>query len=325
MDWKVFIELLNVVIWPLVVGIALFLYRKSLVSIITGLGHRVTRFSAFDVSIELAALPKPPLPWSGPNIAEGSEMTGGVANNSAFMTLFEGIEANQPWDYMIVDVKDGRFWLISRVFIFTFFLQAMRGLKCVVFVQTSGENYRRLIGISSSEAVRAVLGKAFPWMGKALENALSKNSTCYLDPTSDPSVAGNIIQSFIKERDMRLLYKPDDLIKRASNRPIPENQRPTDPIKPNEWVRLKDNDIWEHTQWLDTENPQVSDVITKSFYERDSSHYMEPPDISVEERIRALLFRKAPYIALVNSQREFKALLDRQKLAALIGETLIKE
>ena len=325
MDWKGFIELLNVVIWPLVVGIALFIYRKSLANIITGLGQRVTKLSAFEVSIELAALPAPPSPWSDPNIPESSKMTGGEVYSTTFMTLFERIGADRPWDYLIADVKDGRFWFVSRIFIFTVFLQAMRGLKCVVFVQSSGENCRRLIGISSSEAVRAALGQEFPWMEKALKNALSKHAPYFLGPTLPPSAAGVIISTFIEELDMRLRCNPDDMIKTANNCQIPENQRPTDPIKPNEWVRLGDKDIWEHTQWLDLGIRQVSEAVTKSFYERDSSHYVGSLNISTEERIRSLLFRKAPYIALVNSQREFKALLDRQRLTALIGETLIKE
>lgn len=325
MDWKTFMELLNVIIWPLVVGIALFIYRKSLANIITGLGHRVTRLSAFDISIELAALPTLPSPWSDYNIPVNSEMTGGEANNSAFMTLFEHIKADIPWDYMIIDIKDCHFWFVSRVFIFTFFLQAMRGLKCVVFVQTSDESYRRLIGISSSKAVRSALGRMFPWMEKALKNALSEHKTCFLDPELPPSTAGNIIQSFIKDRDMRLTCKPDDLTNTTSKCTIPKEQLPTDPIKPDEWVRLRDKNIWEHTYWLDFGIRQVSEAVTKSFYERDSSHYMDSPDVSNEERTRALLFRKAPYIALVNSQREFKALIDRQKLVALIGESLIKE
>lgn len=42
-----------------------------------------------------------------------------------------------------------------------------------------------------------------------------------------------------------------------------------------------------------------------------------------DERIRELLRRKSPYIALLNSRGEFKALLDRQKLAALVGEAMV--
>lgn len=303
MDWKGIMELLNVVIWPIVVGIALFLYRKSLSRFIAGLGQRVTKLSVFDVSIELAALPVPPSPWSESDIAENTKMIGGEVDSTAIMTLFESIGADKPLDYLIVDVKDGRFWFVSRVFIFTVFLQAMRGLKCVVFVQTIGENRRRLLGLASPEAVYTALRQAFPWMRTALNNALSNHGTFFLDPARSSTEAGNIIKSFM----MQLTCKPDDL------------------TKPDERVRLEGTDIWEHTHWLDFGIRQVSEAVKKSFYEQDSSHYKDSPDVSTEERTRALLFRKAPYVALVNSQHEFKALIDRQKLIAIIGETLIKE
>jgi hypothetical protein len=40
-------------------------------------------------------------------------------------------------------IKNGHFWFISRVFIFTVFLQAMRGMKCVVFVESKGIRWKR--------------------------------------------------------------------------------------------------------------------------------------------------------------------------------------
>ena len=324
MDWQILVELLSVIAWPLIVGLALFLYRKPLSTFIDGLGQRVTKVSAFEVSIELAELPTPPSPWSDPNISENSEMIGGEVDSTTLMTLFERIGANEPWDYLIVDVRDGRFWFVSRIFIFTVFLQAMRGLKCVVFVQTSGEYRRRLLGLASPGDVRTALGQAFPWLEKSLQNALSKHPPSFLAPALPPDIAGAIIRTFIEDKDMRLLCDPEELIKTPSSCQ-PDDQRPTDKIKPEEWERLGDREIWEHTYWLNLDIRQVSEAVTDSFYERDSSHYVESPEAAAEEKIRTLLFRKAPYIAVVNSQGEFRALLDRQKLAALVGDALIKQ
>ncbi len=75
--------------------------------------------------------------------------------------------------------------------------------------------------------------------------------------------------------------------------------------------------------WLDLGLRQVSKAVMRSFEEWDSSHFVETPGISNEERIRELLRRKSPYIALVNSQGEFKALLERQKLAVLVDEATV--
>ncbi len=43
------------------------------------------------------------------------------------------------------------------------------------------------------------------------------------------------------------------------------------------------------------------------------------------DRIKALLSCKAPSIAIVNSKGEFTSMLDRQKLAALVGKNLINQ
>lgn len=321
MTWEKIIELLKILTWPVVVVIALFLYRQALSKFLSGLSQRVTKLSAFKVSIELAALPSPPSPWSDPDTHEKSEMLGGDVSSTALMELFNRIGANERWDYLIVDVKHNKFWLVSRIFIFTVFLQAMRGLHCVVFVQSAGENRRRLLGLASPEAVRAALGNAFPWLERALSSALCKHSTHFLGPTLSPSEASNIISTFISEQEMRLLSNPKELIMPANTSQIPAVLQP---IKPEEWVRLGDQDIWEHTHWLDLSISQVNEAIISSFYERDSSHYIEDLSVSTEERTRALLTRKAPYVALVNSQLEFKALLDREKLSAQVVETLLR-
>ena len=332
MDWNtvlielfnICIGLINVIIWPIVVGIAMFLYRKPLSTFIARLGHRVTKLSAFDISIELAALQTPPSLWTDLDNIQSSEMRGGEVYSTAIMDLFQRIGADKPLDYQIIDVKDGRFWFVSRVFIFTIFLQAMLSLKCVVFVQTTGENRHRLLGLSSIEAIRMAFGHAFPWLERALENALNKHAPNFLGPALPRSIAGEMIRSFIEERNMRLMWDPEVLLKTSNNCPIPEEKRPTDSIKSDEWQRLGKMNIWEHTHWLDLNIHQVSEAVTKSFFEPDESIYNDSPNTSTDKRIRELLLHKAPYIALVNSRGEFKCLLDRQKLAALVGETLVK-
>lgn len=324
MDWITIIGLINAIIWPLVVLTTLFLYRKPLSKFIARLGSRITKFSAFDISIDLAALPTPPSPWSDKKIIGSSELLGGEVSSTTVMDLFNQIGANQPWDYLIIDIKDGHFWLVSRLYIFTVFLQAMRHLKCVVFVQTTGELRRSLLGLASPDTVRTELGKVFPWLEKALKNALCKH-TLYLVPELDPQLAGQIIETFIQDRDMRLPCDPEKLIKTPNNCEISDEERPTDTINPNEWERLGDEKIWEHTHWLNLNIDQVSKTITKSLYEHDTSHYIDSPDVTTEDKTRALIARKAPYIALVNSLGEFQVLIDRQKLVDLVANASIKQ
>lgn len=290
---------LSAILWPIVILSIAFAFRKILPVLVERLGGRVTKLSAFDVSVELATIPAPPSPWSDPNISQNSEMLGGDVGSTALMTLFQRIGESTPWDYLIVDIKDGNFWFVSRVFIFTVFLQALRGLKCVIFVESKDEYRKLLIGLASPEAVRMALGKAYPWLETALLKTLLKFNTPYLAPSLEAHNAGKIIQGFIEDPDMRKNVTPD---------------------KPDEWTQLGTALIWEHTDWLNREN--LYKVFREALYEWDSAHYVDAVDIPIEKRAKDLLGRKSPFIALINSKGEFQHLLDRQKLLEQVTQSL---
>jgi len=252
-----------------------------------------------------------------------AEMAGGDVTSTDVMELLSRMDREAASDYLIVDIKNGQFWFASRVFIFSVFLERMRGLKCIVFVQTWEQHYRSLLGIAPASSVRSALGQAYPWMEKVLAKVLNSPKQICLDPTLPLSDASQLVRAFIDDRDMRLDCKPEEFIKPTNNCNISAERRPTDSVIPGEWVRRGSMNTWEHTQWLDLDI--VNTVLRKSFFEWDSSHYKELPGVSKELWSKELLQRKAPFIALVNSRDEFKRLVDRQKLAVLVGELLIEE
>jgi hypothetical protein len=176
----------------------------------------------------------------------------------------------------------------------------MRGVKCVVFVETTGEHRRRLIGLASPEAVRTALVGAYPWLEEALSQAMIKYATTHLSPLLLARTAGDIIRDFIERPEMR-----------AKTLPSP----------PGQWTQLGTEPIWEHTERLTIET--TNKYLRKYFYEWDSSHYKDLPGIPSEKRSKELLHRKSPFVALLNSRDEFQRLVDRQKLAVLIGEAMV--
>lgn len=301
MDWKIIIELIHAIAWPLVVGVTFLVYREQLSTFVTGLSQRVTKLSAFEISIELAELPSPPLPWSDPRIPQGSEMIGGDVASTTLMTLFDRIGKDYPLEYLIVDIKDGKFWLVSRVYIFTVFLQAMCGVKCVVFVESNNEHYRRLIGLAPADSVVNALRGTYPWLEKALSNAMINQKTAFLEASIASSKAGEIIREFIEQPEMRKRDLPD----------------PSD-----KWTQLGEHPIWEHTEWLTRE--KLTAYLRRIFFDWDLSHYMDTPGIKADDRIRELLLREAPYIALVNSKGGFKQLLNRNKLLEQVARSIEK-
>ena len=238
-------------------------------------------------------------------------LTTGEVSSTALMTLFnlttpqlpsDTFEGKDRWDFLVVDIKDGEFWLISRLFIFTVFLHAMRGIKCVAFVESKDEHRRRLIGLASPEAVRTALREVYPWLEEALSKAMVKQSTNFLDPSLPSGDAGVLIREFIKQPDMRQKSKPSS--------------------SDDKWTQLGTQPIWEHTEWLTPAT--VSGYLRKVFYGWDASHYKDSPDIQADKRMRELLRRTAPHIALVNSKGEFNSLLDRHRLLEQMAEQLTK-
>ena len=213
-------------------------------------------------------------------------------------------EKQDTWDYLVIDIRQGQSWFISRVFIFTIFLQAMRGVKCIVFVESKGEHDRRLIGLASPDQVRAALGATYPWLEEALSNAMVKHKVFRLQRSLEPLKAGNIASSFVEDPLMRTK---------------------TSPTSSTEWTQLElsAQATWEHTQWLTLD--VMNKILRKSFFEWDSSHYEDLPRIETEQKVKELIQRRAPFIALINSKNEFQRLIDRQKLAILVGETLIEQ
>ncbi|WP_372950607.1 hypothetical protein [Mariniphaga sp.] len=317
------IKLIDILIWPLVVIGALLIYRKALSNFISGFSQRITKLSVFNVSVEMAALSAATPPWSDSNIQQSSEMLGGEVSSTTLTMLFNQISTDKSWDYLIVDLKEGRTWLVSRLFIFSVFLTAMRGLKCIVLVQSQGEYYRRLLGLASPEALQKNLAQSYPWLETSLNDALNQPKINHLGPELKPTIAGEIIRTFIENQNMRLQCDPEEVIKTENNCQTPKDQLPPD-VKPGDWVRLGDYEIWEHTHWLNLDINRVSVAITKSFYEKDSASYTKLPGESNEKQIKELMQHKAPFVALTNSKNEFISLIDRNKLAALIGENLMK-
>jgi hypothetical protein len=107
---------LSAIIWPIVAMILLLAYREPLGLFLSGLSGRLTKLSAFDFSIELAVVLQIPLLDS--EIQQNSEMAGGgEVHSTTVSSLFNNIDVHSSSDYLIVDIKDGRFWFVSRVFI----------------------------------------------------------------------------------------------------------------------------------------------------------------------------------------------------------------
>ena len=317
-EWVAFITALTGCIvgiaWPLVVLIALYRLREPLAKFVSELGGRATKVSVFQFSVELATIPE-----FKPTYVVGYEtlrnLTPSTAFDSGTTTLFEQISDVSASDYAIIDLGVKEKWLTSRLYIFALMLGRMRNLKCLVFLETRGEVRRVFLGSATPDQIRWTLAQKYPWLEAAFVHA-------YSGAIPNPANMATANDPFIfSDHGALIAYKANDLVQHYVDA-IQQNVEPPPPLpnEPEEWIPLYDtfnNPYWERTAWLDGDlraNFLVPVLQTASV--------VDSVDIPAETRVRSILRRSAAFVALVDQNGVFQALVDRQELLDQVAKKL---
>jgi len=305
--WQVrdVVELAKALVWPSVLVLALIVFRKPMSRFVEQIAGKITKVSLFEVAIELATVPSTPTPWLDPNIYAGSELFGGAVTTTTIMDLFKRIRDDVVWNYLIVDLEEGQAWLESRLYLFTIILQRMGGLRCVVFVSSAQGLLRGFLGLAEPGQVQRALADKNPWfqniLDKAAAEALAENNMplSMLDPMPK-KLAEAISNKFIFDPNMQVTVDPKNL----------------------EWSQLGSSGSWDHSRWLTLE--RFNKNLRSAIFDVELSQFEDTPDTPPENRTRAVLRRRLPFVALVNQRGEFKRLIDRQvvieQVAAKLGD-----
>lgn len=73
-------------------------------------------------------------------------------SDSYFDTLRQSLAAHGPSDYFVVDLQsDDEVWLSSRLYLFSYLLGELKGVRAVVFVGTRGDIARSYLGTARPE------------------------------------------------------------------------------------------------------------------------------------------------------------------------------
>jgi hypothetical protein len=297
--FKDFINLIGIFIsWPVVVLIALILLYKPLSGFLESLGKNnqnvkvsILQFFALEVSRASEFTPT----WNMPDI-DLKFGTGNEISSDSKTLLFEQFQGNQSIDYAIFDIGDGKQWLTSRLFIFAIMLERMRGLRCLVFVESTPEVGKRFLGIASPNEIRWKLAKLQPW----LEPALAKASVLPPKPPSPYDIlsvgaadAQEVVRAFLDDPN------------------IQQNVKPPTGLDDGNWEEIKHRvkPFWEHAKWIDRSWIQNLDLK-----HGNDAFLTYSPDDSQVKQTQAILKRKGTFIALVDENNEFKELIDRQTL-----------
>ena len=294
------VELSWGICWPLVVVVALVVFHKPLSRFLEQLGRRATKLSVFQFAVELSTVPEFSPAWSGPFLQDVRQPSPADEFSSSAMALFEQIRDDTAFDYAVVDLGTGHQWLTSRLFIFAIVLKRMRGLQCFVFLETRGDVRKRFLGLASPDRVRWALSRRYPWLEAAFANAYSQipdHQTRSVHGALEPWGATELARLFLQQ--------------------IQQDRQPDS--DENEWVTLTDQETWEHAKWLDA--ARLESILGNDL---QVSWVKDSPDVSPAERAKAVLRRDDPFVALVDEEKKYRSLIDRQALVEKVVKRLVE-
>jgi hypothetical protein len=297
-EFKDWVDLIRVSAWPGTVALALIILRRPLSQFLGSLGQRVKKLSIFQFALELSALPEFTPKWSAPSLSDVRQLSPADEFSSQATSLLDRLRNDSASDYAVIDLGGGQQWLTSRLFIFAVLLERMRGLRCFVFVETTGETRRRFIGLAAPEGVRWGLARRYPWLEKAFASAYSQLPNFQIQSNHgalESWQAIQLVQKFLKE----------------IQKDVPESD-------PQEWTSLGTQPLWEHAKWLD--GSRLERVLHDFL---DVSSMPESPDMPPTDRAKAALRRGGALVALVGADGRFKTLIDRQALLEKLGERFV--
>lgn len=227
--------------------------------------------AAFQVNVFPAALPGQPGPI--------------VVSSSYVLDLLSSIQGEGAVDYAIVDIGSGGSWLTTRLFILAILLRRMRSLRAFVFVETRESIDKRFLGIKSPQAVRWLLSREYPWLEKAFAKAYAETPDLTIRSewgALEPHTAGIVVEYFIHDENIQSKARPPD----------------------DEWVLLS-SETSERARWI---NRALLERLLDISSLRSS---VEDDDLTSTQRTAAILACEGPFVALVDKDRRFKALVDR--------------
>jgi hypothetical protein len=292
--------LVQALAWPTVALIAAILFRDQMGSLLKAVSQRATKLSVMQVSVELAVVPELQV---SPSLDQIRELTTPIGTQSSESSLFRDLTSSGGAEFVIVNLGSASQprWLTSRLYIGALLFERMRGIRSIVFVESTDERRHSYIGCALPSTVRWALGIRYPWLEQAYAAAYSAVST---QPnfqilsqwgTLPPEIASEIVQQFLISPLVRTFPAPGQAMD-------------------NEWISIPSLGGYEHAKWVDA--PRLEHLLGISLYRASIS---DSPDIPPAEISRRVLRRPVPFVARVSNANRFETLIDRGYLLERIA------
>lgn len=339
-DWA---TLLRALAWPVAVLTLGIIYRKEIPGLARALGSRISRLSAVGITLELVAA-KPVAESVRVRLDEIREPSStGPPPPSGVQPLLELVKSSPPSEYVVIDLRDGKAWLTSRLYLFATVLPPVLGLRCFVFVGNRGSIPRYFLGFASPDLIARALETRYPWLRAAkartqLQRLVvgqapyrytawtpfgdSETAHKQLNPAQwdvdQAEALGVIVQSLISPLDLfqpgqveefvnRFLDNPD--LRRPHAAPIEgAGTKAAEPVLDNEWVQLDKTD--EHASWIEGER-QLVDLLGSNLSRQDMILDAKTSD---EVLVKSVLGLQGNFVAVTDGEGRFDHLIDRRAL-----------
>jgi hypothetical protein len=302
-DWKFWAEFLKSMAWPGLAALVLLMFRKQIAELLTQAARALRGQPVQEASVQLDTLPELSSSWSVGSM-DVRLLTPPQVFNDNSRPFFQDLLNTGPGDYVVMDLGKGQEWLTSRLFLFSLILGMVRNLRTLVFVESSSGVRRRFLATAPPEDVRRCLALRYPWLEEAWLRASAAQYAREVPGAGGSAEAGNRHPLFAgAEVEMVRSFAQDfiESIQRSGAPPEGEQERylksPTSPH------------VWEKTHWMDGERLErdLAGCLRYDWCENS-------PDRPVKAVVASVTRRKAPFVALVDSDRRFVGLVDRYAL-----------
>lgn len=320
------VELVTALAWPVVALLIAALYRRPISGFVRALGARITKLSLFKVEIELATSATTMPLFNDIRTADPAALT------SSALPELERAQLGTPADFAEVAIGNGKEWLTSRLYIAAVMMERMRNVKVFVFVEHAPTTEHRFVAVATVRQLRWALAWRYPWLEAAWVNAQEHVFRADLSMTTadnapalppgaqwsiDPRTVSrdrSVIQS---ETGAFEALKSRDFVREFISSLQREAPATPDPSA-HDWVTLSGT-TQERATWVTRK--MLESLLPAEAFDTWANALRDAPRT---QRLRAVLRRAGPFVALVKGDREFVGLANRQamleEIAASLGE-----
>ena len=302
-------SLIQAIAWPIVALIVAFLFRQHLPKFVQSLIGRISSLSTGPVASEfVAAKPNPEVLDALEYISKASS----PYDTSEHISHLLGIVEKSPSaDYLVIDLRDGKAWLTSRLYLFAVVLPPTLGVRCFVFVSAHGQLPRYFLGLASVESVARALERRYPWLYEVRRERMARRPTkikimARRRTSKDNGQSSDKDNGQGSDKDWFQVSPLPWHMRRYGEHPL-ENER--------------DLIYEEHARLIENERDLV-DLIGEDFHREQVTN---KEGLDSEALKDEMLRKRGSFVALTDPEGRFRDLINRSALLEAVATEIINK